>query len=256
MKRSILLLLPVLSAMLMFSCEASHRIELMDERHTPGTGFDYEVLTQKGLAVCGFTNGPVTLSSMEQMQYGMLLSNKILTEMKHADKMNFLTPAQLMDILGKETYTARLSNFRMTATLDSLTLAALQDSLITPAYALFAELETESIIRDRDEHYQENEKGEEELIVEYYTLYRMTIWFRLYDLRTGSSVFSIRVKDTARRSEDQNLGAGCVTQMINSMLKSMLSSGEPAEITREEVLGSIFKGFAENFPLRTAPYRL
>lgn len=236
--------------LLMVSCGAYHTVELKDEFHGPG--FHYGLLQEKGLIVGGVPQGPVTLSSMQQMQIGMQLSNILLEKLEDADKIRLITPAQLLDALGNEKYSIHARQFDTYGNMDSLTLAVLNDSLPSTGYTLFAEIETESVIRDRDESYERNEKGEDELIIEYYTLYRMSVEFRLYDLQSGLLVFSVRVMDSARRSEDENLGAGCITQMINSMINSLISPGEPAEITREEVLQKIFTEFATALPARTA----
>lgn len=250
MKKSIINVCVISFILLIISCGANHTVELKDEFFGPG--FHYDLLQERGLVVGGVPQGPIILSSMQQMQIGMQLSNILLNKLEHADRIRLTTPAQLLDILGNDKFSIHSRQFNTYGNMDSLTLAAYNDSLSSTGYALYAEIENERVIRDRDESYEVNEKGEHELIIEYYTLYRMSLVFRLYDLQSGLLVYSVRIMDAARRSEDQNLGAGCITQMINSMLNSLISPGDPAEITREEVLHKIFTEFAINFPARTA----
>lgn len=233
----------IIIAITLWSCGASHKLK--DDIVYKDTDFTYNHLRNNGMIIGGISSQLINLTPEERLKYSSILSNVFLEKLKGAHNIRVITTEQFIDQIGKGEYLEIMNYFDREKTIQRETVQSLRDTLPDVKYIVFAYIENENVIDYSLEEYVEKEEGKKEIETEYQKTYLLTIEFQMFDIIQEKLVLNNIIHNESKKSETRTTRTGCFESCFDQVVNSILF-GEPAEISREEVLAKISEQFAKD----------
>ncbi|MBN1999318.1 hypothetical protein JW935_17295 [candidate division KSB1 bacterium] len=232
-----------LISLFLFSCGASHHLrkkELYRDKN-----FNYESLKNDGLIIGGISSQKVDLTPEQRLQYGDLMAEVFRKQLKDGKTMTIMNTSLLAEKIGHDKYIAIMGKYDDEKMFWKETMDLVRESMHGAKYCLLGYIENESIIDKSFEQYIENSEGEEELSTTFKKTYLFAIEFRIYDLEQEEIVRGDIIYNEAKQSETRTTDSGCVEGCMDELIQ-LIILGEPASISRKEVLKKTVKEFAND----------
>jgi hypothetical protein len=233
----------ILLAFILLSCGASHHLS----SNTPykDESFHYPLLKKNGMIVAGVSSQQIKLSYEDRIKYGSALSNVLLDKLKDVHLIHITNTDQLINRMGKLQYFDMMESFDQKKILNMEIMSQLKDSIPDAEYILLGYIENENIMDESIDETIKDEEGKEKLQTEYKKIYILTVEFQIYDLSQEKKVWSNIIYNQAEHSETRETRTGCMESCIDNLFLNILQ-GEPAEISRDEVLVRIYEKLAKD----------
>jgi hypothetical protein len=228
--------------LLFWGCGAGHK--LVGETIFVDDNFTYNNLKENGLIVGGIATDVIALSRKDRVDYNTTFSKVLLEKLKDVSRIKLITPRQLIESMGSESYFTMMKGFDYEKTLFVEWADAINNKLPKVRYILFAYIVNENIVDVSHDYEIEDPDGEISQETEYEKTYYITVDFLMYDLFQKEIVCENSIFNKAQQTETRTSGTGCVESCLNSIIQAILF-GQPAEISREEVFVKIVEKYTE-----------
>ncbi len=202
--------------------------------------FTYDSLSAGGIVVGGVTFWVEVETAESRGQSASLLRASILKKRPDIDVQPAIT---ITRAVGPESYTALLDDYELAGELEQARLAQLSEALDDLRYVIFARIEADVIKRDIE--FATDPATDKEKRI-YKTTRIVTTGFQVYDLATGTPVWSVHVE--ASKSTELTYTKG--GNFFVDLLVSSLLEDYPSPPEFNEVLRKTFEGFPKHLPKR------
>ena len=237
----------LLASVVLSSCGPGNQI--FDDRIEQDLGFGFEDLRKGSVLVAGMAAAPGHLGAEERVKLGVALSNMLLAGLHGAPGIHLVGPGTVVQRIGLDAYDDLMRGVDAEGGLSVQDLPVLDSVAPDIRHVLIAYVTNENVMDFADEHYSDD-GGER--TTDYEKRHYLTIDFQLYDTRYQKMVLSHVIHNEATRTESRTTSTGCVEGCLQSVIQSILF-GDPAEISREEVLSDMVERFTAR--LRTTHAR-
>jgi hypothetical protein len=213
--------------------------------------FNYDNTKRDGIMIGGVTSAAKALDQETSSNYGNILSAKIRDERKEIKTLPY---SQFAAAVDKKTSDAATEEFRSTGGLKPQTITSLATKLPSVRFLALSRIESDVTNTSRhDTPAQQYKDSSGRMRYEAGSIVvsaerEMRVLLSVFDLKQKDVAFSGTVTKSASRSNSHTVNT--VSSIVSIVQSSKGNDPYPAPEAppQFEVLGAVYKGFAQNFP--------
>lgn len=224
--------------------------------------FTYQSTLQTQFVVAGVVSSVAQLDDITRIRLGDLLARTFQQRQAH---IRIIRTGFVFKALGEQAFTKLLDDYQLTAVIKQDEVLDLRNAFPNARYVMLARIEKNQINHEHDEtetdvadSEKDRQAGEYEQIrvdVSLQTSRSMGASLLIYDLKDHVTVWSGYVEKSDYNSNDSSHTFTKDKRWQEELLETFVDSligldngSYPEAPTRQDVLESIFEGFAENMP--------